>query len=221
MRYVTLEAVTDEYDNKPGFKIKGTPSFDGFMADRTGEMIAHDIVEHQNGLDPMGAVWDELEALGGIWHCRGRWGDIGRESIHSAETNVASDITRMFVEWDGYNGPHSMRTQAHDYDESFREIIAIARHDIPREYDNYGDGTGEHLANLDAYLDLALHRMRTGYRKAQRRFDERFGSNNQYRAIKEAVEKACRHIDYEGQQFRLAYGAGEATVNEIYESDDY
>lgn len=209
MKYATLCVVQDEYSLDLGFKVKGTPSFESFMADRTGTMIAHDIVEHQNGLAYMGAVWDELEALGGVWHCRGRWGDIGEGSIHSPQVHVASDIIRMFGEWDGENGPFSIRTKAHVYDDDFFGIIDIARKGIKDEYDDCD------VEQVDQFLNLALHRMRNGYRKCECRFGERFGSNNQYRAIKYAVFRAIPLIEFEGQEFRLAYGKEEATVREI------
>ncbi len=79
MRHVRLVATSDEYDNELGFKIKGTTAFEGFMACRNGELTAHDLLEHQNGLAAMGTVWDELEAIGGIWQVRGRHGDMAQE----------------------------------------------------------------------------------------------------------------------------------------------
>lgn len=91
MRYVTLIARSDDYDSKPGLAIKGVSDFEGFMADREGTITAHDLLEHQNGARHMGPVWDELEALGGIWQIRGRWGDmceLSGRSMHSPETGV-------------------------------------------------------------------------------------------------------------------------------------
>lgn len=223
MRYVRLVAVSDEYDSTPGLIVKGTPQSEGMMADRDGLLIAHDLIEHQNGARNIGTVWDELEALGGIWHARGRWGDMMSEhgQMHSPATHVASDITRMFIEDWGSECPppkHRLKaTRAHDHDEDFLEIIAIARHDIPREY---GDDEFLNRDDLEQYLSEALHRMRTGFRKANRRFGSQFASNNQMRAIKRAVESVAKHIDYEGQEFLLSYGDGEATCRELYEDFD-
>jgi len=221
MRYVTLEACSDEYDTSLGFKIEGTPSFDGFSADRDGLMIAHDLIEHQNGLSNMGPVWDEIEALGGVWHCRGRWGDLGTSNYYSPEENLASDLVNMFSDWDGWNGPHSMATLPHDQDEAFRYIIQKAREDIPEEYDRETFCEFYLNGRMDEYLNLALHRMRTGYRKCNRRFGDQFRSNNQLGAIKIEVEKSVKWIDFEGQRFRLAWGAGQASIDEIYDEGGY
>lgn len=229
MRYVKLIATADEYDTAPGFKIDGARAFEGFMACRDGTLTAHDILEHQNGISEIGSVWDELEALGGIWQVRGRHGDLLQRTpnIHSPAANVASDVTRMFSEWIWtdcrYCGPHSNRTQAHVYDDDFREILDIARHDIPHEFEPDGANGGPDWTpeDLELYLACALHRMRTGFRKAERRFGTHFGGHNLFREIRDAVEKAAKWIDYEGQEFRLAYGNGEARCYEIAMPDDY
>jgi hypothetical protein len=216
MRWLTLEAVSDDYDNKPGFALHGAKRYEGFMADRTGDMLAHDIVEHQNGLRAIGPVWDELQAMGGVWHTRGRWGNIGTGN-HSPQVNVASDIVNMarevacrsFRDFDAM-GPRPKATHLHVYDDDFQEILKIAAKDIPGELDDLS-------LDVDQYLAEALHHMRTGYRKAERRFGDRFASANQYGAIKREAERMARYIDYEGQLFRLGWGNGECVISEIWE----
>jgi hypothetical protein len=236
MRYVRLIAASDGYDDKPGLIVKGTPQIDGMMADREdGGLIAHDLLEHQNGSRHIGYVWDELEALGGIWHVRGRHGDLMTKhgSMYSVAENVASDLTRMFSDWLSEGAPpfeHRVKaTRPHDYDEDFLEIIAISRRDIPREHNDMGSGepgeppngwTSELREHLEAYLTEALHRMRTGYRKAERRFGREhdyFYGHSLYAAVKQAVADAARSIEYEGQEFILGYGERDATCRPVYE----
>jgi hypothetical protein len=221
MRHVRLIATADEYDKSPGLIVKGTPMDDGMMADRDGLLIAHDLIEHQNGSKHIGRVWDELEALGGIWHARGRWGDLMQkhETMYSPAQNVASDLTRMFGEdWQNEFPPRKHRLKATrpcDHDEDFLEIIEISRHDIPREHEETDRD------EMERYLGEALHRMRTGFRKANKRFGTRFASNSQMRAIKDAVESVARYIEFEGQEFVLSYGNGDATCREFYYEEDY
>lgn len=234
MRHVRLIAATDEYDTELGFKIKGTPDFEGAMVCRGGTLTAHDLLEHQNGLANMGAVWDELEALGGIWQVRGRHGDMATErpSYHSAATSVASDITRMFSEFssDPYFGPRWLRagSRAHLFDDDFREIIEIARHDIRLEYTDMGCGSPGEDANgwnpelhelFEQYLTFALRRMRVGFRKAEKRFGDRFIGYDLFCDIRDAVKRATKSINFEGQEFRLSYSLnGAVTCSEIYEN---
>lgn len=231
MRYVRLVAVCDEYDCEPGLVVKGTPMFEGMMADRGGEMIAHDLLEHQNGVKAIGPLDDELEALGGIWQVRGRHYDMCRDGrdYHSPQAHIASDIINMFRDIDGSYWLPSIgqyRTHRCDYDEDFQDIIEEARKGIRAEYTDMGRGDPDEdeqgwtadLFNIrDAYLDNALHLMRRGFRKAQRRFGDGYVGINQFKAIKQAVK--LHRPEFEGQEFRLAYGNGEARVDEIYEED--
>ena len=206
MRSVRLIAASDDYDATPGLIIKGTPSFDGLMADRTGMMIAHDLLEHVNGLKHMGPVWDELEALGAIWQVRGRHGDLmqDRPSWHSPQSNVAADVVNMFDGWDGEAGG-SVRTHAHDYDDDFRDIIQIARQDIPK---NWPEAKS---ADIEAYLTVVLHRLRTGFRKAEKRYGAHFDGHNLFYAVREAVKAVLAVVEYEGLEFVLTYRDGVAT----------
>lgn len=241
MKAIRLVTATDEYDSDtPGFVLKGCKEFEGLMADREGGLTAHDVLEHQNGIAGMGPVWDELEALGGVWFVRGRFGDMltkGR-SYHTAEANTASDLTRMFSDYstDPDNGPGGLRTgsRPHAYDDEFAEIIAIARRDIPREYTDMGDGSEDEDENgwspelhalFEDYLTLALHRMRAGFSKAARRFgrlsDNQFYAGNLFVAIRDAVGEAAREIEFEGQEFILRYGNGEATCRPVYTPEEY
>lgn len=225
MRSIRLIAASDEYDSTLGFVLKGCKSFDGLMADRDGLLTAHDICEHQNGIKNMGPVWDELEALGGIWYCRGQWGDLLTDAgrAYSPAQNIASDVTRMFFEWLNSDqqalGPNGLRAGSRPslWDDDFAEVIQYARNDIPGELEPE-DYTSE---QLETYLTLALHRMRAGFRKAARRYERkgasRFAGNEQMRAIRDAVARAVKCIEFEGQEFILSYGNGAAQCRETWE----
>lgn len=222
MRAIRLIAVSDDFNKEPGLKIKGTPDFEGFMADRSGDTIAHDLLEHQNGVANMGPVWDELEALGAIWQVRGRHGDmITGSGYHSPQVNCASDASRMFREWlltdDRYCGPGNGRVgiRPHLYDEDFCEILDLARQDVLKNYESEYDETYEG-DYLETYMTFALHRMRAGFRKAERRFGSQFCGHSTYRAIVDAVALTAKNIEYEGQEFILRYGNCDATLREVY-----
>lgn len=218
MRAVKLIATYDEYDDRNlGLMLQGVAKSEGFMACRDGSVIAHDLLEHQNGVSNIGPVWDEMEALGGIWYCRGQWGDLmnGR-SYHTPAYNIAHDVTRMFEQWrdqeHAYCGPGYGRIgiRAHDYDEDFREIVGQAKAMIFQEADeNWND------ADLEQYAQFAMHRLRSGFSKAKRRYEghgkSRYYGHGMFRAIKEAVAPQIKHLDWEGQELVLRYGNGEAT----------
>lgn len=235
MRTVILEARSDDYDSAPGLAVAGTRDFEGFMADRGGLLIAHDLLEHQNGIHHIGPVWDELEALGAVHQVRGRHGDMLQDhpSYHSVAVNLASDLTRMFQEYasnpDTGPGGLAVGSRPHDYDDDFREAIELARRDIPSECNDMGRGEPDEDENgwspelhalFEEYLTLALHRMRAGFRKAQKRFGDGYYGSGLFVAIRDAVKGAARDCEYEGQRFRLTYGNREAHCVELYEAED-
>lgn len=218
MRHVRLIAVCDEYDTTPGFALKGAPvTVEGFAADRDGVLIAHDLLEHVNGREHIGTVWDELEALGAIWQVRARHGELftGRPQHHSVHVDIASDLTRMFPEWlmQGPYRPSGHRistTRACEADDDFLDCIERARADIPGEHDDCD------RLEIEPYLTEALHRMRTGYRKALRKYGDGYKGANLFTAIREAIQ-AGYPPEVEGQEFTLSYNQAGAFLTERYE----
>lgn len=214
MRYIRLETGSDEYDTSLGFKFKGAGQYEGLMVDRDGMLTAHDILEHQNGAKNIGSIRDEMEALGGGWQVRGRWGDMCREGGNQGPiANFASDFVRMARDgfWENWTPPKQGK-RAHLYDDDFRSILEDARPQIRAEIEDM---------EADDYLQTALQLMRVGFNKAERRFGDRFAGINQFKAIQEAVAKAVKWIDWEGQEYLLAYGNGEAKCYPAEAVDDY
>lgn len=222
-RTLTLVAKVDDDFGTLGLVIKGAGHAQVNSASE-GLLIAHDIIEHVNGLSRIGPIDDELEALGAIWTVRGQFCDIARPSrSHGPEDDIASDVTRMCVDmlhgaYYPYPRGRPLRTVAHEHDEAFRTILDKARHDIPAEYSERL--THAQASHVEGYLLDALHYMRRGARKLTRRYPDAMAANRQFWAIAEAVEPYAKHAELEGMRYRLIYGNGEATCSEIYD-DDY
>lgn len=219
MRHVRLIAVCDEYDTAPGFALKGAPVHaDGFASDRDGILIAHDLLEHVNGREHIGTVWDELEALGAIWQVRARHGELftGRPSHYGTHENLASDLVRMFPEWCAEGAPpraHLIkRTRPCDHDADLLEVIGYARRDLPREW----EGDDLDLTAMDCYLTEALHRMRTGYRKARRKYGDGYKGANLFTSIRDAI-KGGYPPEFEGMEYTLSYNQAGAFLTERYD----
>lgn len=65
-----------------------------------GLLVAHDLIEHVNGLDRIGTIADELQALSGVWLTRASHGTLRRDNIGSAvapDDNVWADVQNMGV----------------------------------------------------------------------------------------------------------------------------
>lgn len=240
MRYIRLVAVNDQFDVNPGLMIKsGTmpDSHDDDMiaADRDGTLLAHDLLEHQNGVNNIGPIWDELEALGGLWFVRGRWGDLMTDqmSYYSPAHNIASDIANMwedlfhcdYVEHENMLGRHKLNTKAHDYDCDFLEIIRRANKDITARMKELCDQEGDLERCIETrrqILRASLHHMRIGFNKAKRRFGDnhyRFKANDMFRRVRDAVRDAHKMVRFEGQEFILGYSSTGAMVREVYEEE--
>lgn len=225
MRRVVLVAKRDDSTGELGLMIRGAHGYEVNSANE-GLLIAHDLIEHPT-LEGLGRIDDELEALGAIWMCRGRHGELnktGAGSAHSIEANIAGDVTRMYASI--YNAEAyfpfdtvTLRTRPHDHDDAFLEIIDIARKEIPSELEASGleRASNPHIyARIEDYLAAALHYMRRGARKLMRRYPGQYDANNQFWAIAEAVEPYCKP-EYEGAEYVLTFGNGEARCEEKYD----
>lgn len=211
MRYVRLEAYEDEL-GELGLIIKGTPKTEDIIADRNGGLLAHDLLEHQQGLDKIGCCEDELIALGAVWQVRGRWGDFltGRPLYMRTTEALAVDVSSV---WDSlgrgdwWPGTKQYHTRPHDEDDAFDEILAYARSSL----DVWDSENGP---DPDVFLADAKHLLRIGYRLAHRRFGHSTRGYDTFRAVRDAVARCAANPDYEGQEFILAYGDGRARCYE-------
>lgn len=202
MRSVQLVPFVSDMTGDNGLIFLGTEG-DEIVSDTEGGLLAHDLVEHQNGFARIGCPMDELEALGGVWHTRGRWGDFRNTRFSPAET-IANDVGQVANDAHHWT-PLNLTTRAHDHDDDFNEILVHARKSLEnRDYDLAEDFP------IEAYLADARSLMRTGFNKANRRFGTGFKSNSTYRAVKAAVAPFCK----DPTPCTLRYGNGEATCHE-------
>ena len=222
MIYRTLTAREDDSTGETGLSLDGVVVMESYPSvAMEGRLIAHDILEHQNGLHNIGSIGDELEALGGVWFVRGQWGDITRDhNVNSAEQHVASDVMNMamlFADGVGFHYPVP-NTYSHYQDDSFQCIIDLGRKDYRAEWECSNE---DNPPPIPEYFNACLHYMRSGYNKANRRFGNGSWSNNLFWEIAEAVDPYAKHIDYEGQRFRLGYDSNQVTCCEIIEDEEY
>jgi len=200
MRYVKLIAAYDDYDSsRLGLAVKGLDlNLDGIFVDRIGHGTAHDLLDHQNGVHNIGPVWDEMQALGGLWHNRGRDGDLGDDyrGFYTPAKRVAINFEQFIDDGmpeDLWQPGVSRMSQPHDYDEDFDEIIGYV---------------SSYFIN-DEFRAAAKHNLRIGFNKARRR-----GHNlEQHMAIVNVVKHALAHdVHTAGQEFNLGYGNNLARI---------
>lgn len=225
MRRVPLIAVTDEYDSAPGLAIKGAHVAADFMADRDGRLLTHDVLEHLNGPQQIGSVWDECEALGAYIYVRGQFGGDSVESRYrpfSLADNLAADLSRMFGQWRGescFEGPHA-RTRCKPLDHwiecELDSAMAKTRADARTECESEFEEDSERAeSDLERYLVFARERFRYGYRKAARRYRNADSAFALFETIKAALVAFTKRGElFEGAEYVLEYGRGRARVYE-------
>jgi hypothetical protein len=233
MTSVRLQCVKDLAIGELGLIVKGTVLYDFPMATYAGFGIAHDLIEHQNGVHNIKSIGDELEAIGGIWHARGQWGDIRRDSYggyYSPEESISQDVYTLAALYitrvKSFNWPQH-KTRPHRWDDSFYSILEIAKPKILEQIES-GDLKSyrietelmreRYISRMNTFFNDAIHYMRTGVRKAEKRFGEGPKANTLFWNIAEAVEPFAKHCEYEGQEYILTYNWNEAKCREVYES---
>lgn len=217
MKHVILTARVDDETGELGLVADGL-AVEGMPSVATeGLQIAHDLIEHQNGIAAIGGIDDELEALGALWYVRGQFGSLrrdGRGSAYTVHQNIAADVANMFT--DSLNGSYvapALRTRIHGDDDDFRKILKEAREIIESEA-KYDDRVTRR--NTDEFLRAACSRLRIGYRKAARRFGSAIAAHDLFWRIADAVQPYARNCEIEGQQFLLSYNGERAYCEEFY-----
>lgn len=223
MKTVTLVCREDCSTGELGFVIQGTKEIDHPMVALEGHLIAHDLLEHVNGVDAIGSVDDELEALGGVWYCRGQFGILRRDNVgsaHAPETHLAYDIANLA---EIYNRGVNFRTPIPDsapciFDDTFNFAIDEAKELVKGEIDE--DEVDEE--RLDEYFDACIHYLRAGYWKIVNQWPDASLLNTLFWNVVDACRNYVRYPEYEGQQLILRYypDTGRAVCEEVWEDED-
>lgn len=218
MRHIKLIVQQDDDLGESGLVIKGLPVVDGeLMITMEGRLIAHDLIEHVNGIKAIGSIGDELEAFGASWFVRGQYGDYSRvgASCYSPEETLSMDITNLATKYliggEGFGIATKRTKKLNDYtEESFKEILALAKVETHNEL-TYIDAdlvAGDIERSIEEFFLHALGFLRTGWRKAVRRSGDSGGSMNAlFWNIAEAVDVALKRTGElcPGQEFILIY----------------
>ena len=178
---------------------------DLYMVSPDPIQIAHDYCEHVNGIDQIGSIHDELEALGGIMFVRGYNEILRRDNVgifYNFDQNIAADIVRMYGEREITDFTPCDKSDWAKAD----GIIYEARKGIIEEYWSSGIDYREYRA----YIDSCAAYMEQGYNKAEQRYPSRMVANDLFWAMFEAVETI--ECDYEGQRFELSIDEAKARV---------
>ena len=197
---------------------------DDYMADTTGVLMAHDLLEHVNGPEHIGSIGDELMALGAIWYGRGETGNLNNRDnagrYYTPEQNVASDISRMARDFSykGFEFLQPEQTET-DQDETFRYMIAYALKDARHEFNDW-DEYREALPELRRYARNCLAFIQAGYNKAAELHECPYEYATLFWSVADALQPYAEHAEYVGQQYTLTiFDDGRVFIEEYFEDD--
>lgn len=223
---VKFEVIECQVTGGIGLAFAGKQVHEDYIAVAQGFVLAHDLVEHPNGIENIGGVGDELEATGSIWYTRGQHHDMQRpdRGIYSPEESLAYEILENFRYWLQRGHEFDMpvpRSKPCVYDESIREILRLGVKLIRSgEDDLWDDEESLKVKDIAIFISACKHFMRSGIVKQQARFPlHQFEANNEFWNVQEAVEPFASRLEYAGQTFDLCWGGGEATMTETFEEE--
>ncbi|CAA0365212.1 hypothetical protein ALT721_800016 [Alteromonas alvinellae] len=173
----------------------------------TGTLLAHDYVEHVNGINAIGSVEDELSAIAVAWAVRVRYSSV------ITEVGLSRDLVELY---DIYARSAEQRkvpiTHKHIFDEDFLAIIELARNSCRRESDNYT------ASSFEDFTKYALAYMRKGIRQFYRKYASTWPESQAWDNFL-AIEAAVKNADLiEGAEYQLELKDGYARLEmkEIY-----
>jgi hypothetical protein len=221
------DAVTGEM----GLKLAGLPDID-WDASMTmeGRLIAHDLLEHVNGVENIGGIGEELQAMGGAWFVRGQFNDVTRSfNYNTAYEHIASDISNMARDYASGEsfGTKVPRTYSSEWDSDFEDIINIAKDSAKSDLKDVilcdgKDEAREYKKRLKKYFKAVIHFMRSGIRKATRKYKKATVVNTLFWDIAHAVDAIIPEVDYCGQEFILTidYRNNRVYCEQYYEYEE-
>ncbi len=176
---IHLTAKTCLETGELGIIINGTNVDDNIFVVFSGRGIAHDLVEHVNGVDSIGTVTDEFQALGSLWYTRGETGTITDDGMVNDLLGLVGGYTINGL------GPVIPEQPESDYDNTFEWVIESFMEKVGRELDDEDDVN----INLDLFCDQALKGFRLGVEKQEKRFSTPWKAYELFQQVQDTLNK--------------------------------
>ena len=174
-----------------------------------GRLLAHDVVEHVNGIRKIGSFTDEFEALGALMFVRGTHADFG---YFNAEESIAADFTFLAEDWhltaeEDLSYSREPRKQGY-LDELWEDIKWHIEY--PNEM---------LISERREFANSARVYFKRGYLKALRKYGDEFSAFSLFETIKYSFDRMFPkgfHEYQEGTRIILRYDIQNARANLSY-----
>lgn len=177
----------------------------------TAEVFAHDMIEHINGVDAIGTVEDELEALGVVLWIRGLAGELDK-GIHNRYENIAHDLDSLF----------EVTSLCPDNEDFGKTMRLIERPDEETQVDDEIDQAilafNDESEGKEEFSEIARAYMELGAVKAKRKYGHWNTAwalfDNAKSAFEEVKERLFDEFEaYKGAEFTVRVTPGEFEVS--------
>ncbi len=243
MNTVILKLSQDDNMGDNGFILKGMPSneYGDFAAAFDGLVVAHDVMEHLNGPEKIGSVWDEFIALGAMWFIRGS--SLGGP-IYSPTDSLMEEIKRAACTYFAHGEPgwdfpvYSRRPSEKlrlklPYDGGmFGEIEYLFRDSkelrdlfVKEVFENSGSDSRTRASAFNFWESYKIRieaHVEWGFVRAFDKYKHPYEAHDQFKAISAAADKLIKNRGdyYEGAEFKLTYGEGKAYIDPAWEDEE-
>ncbi len=184
--------------------------------------VAHDLFEHQQGVDQIGTIEDEFTALGAMWYIRGDWEQLDPESqnihpesqnIHPASYHIASDVLNSWYLYasTGYDVAVPDLERNDGFDTGMFDTYSKAREWI---LDEHKDDCGFTFARFRAFMRSFLYNFQKGLTMAEERFGSQQNASILFWNVVDVIQDQCQHLE-PGESFIVKWSEAESELDNV------
>lgn len=161
----------------------------GFEADcefYRGELAAHDLIEHLNGIEKIGPVEDELQAIAASWYCRAQFGD--RITFEGLASDIANNLTYC-EHRDLKEAPIDLEKFAKKWDCEYKQFEILVAEAREKPWNEISEQTNRNYTR-------ALGWLCEGYRRTEERYPDAAAMNGLFHAVKDYFDNRLKDFIY-------------------------
>lgn len=229
MKHIRFVAVEDTDYGWLGIKFKNPKKLcNGRFTITTGDLLAHDCIEHQQGHARIGSIGDEMLALGGVCFARGQWGYLREDAswytpVESLSHDITGEMARLYLEEKIPFRQKLVRCRGEDPSGIVDNVIECARENWDTQYESYDEIDAElRQADVDNYLESCRQYMLQGSLLSLRRFGSAIDAHEMFWEIERQSKFVLKDLEYPGQEFLLSYDFNRnVTFKEVHPTERY
>jgi hypothetical protein len=189
--------VVENYDyDTYGLMFENIKNQKGYQPATSGRVIAHDLVEHVNGLGAIGTIHDELEALAGVVFVR-----FGSGIVYGSFAGLGGDLTEL----------GNLYFRGIPIRKSYQREINDPDLDTTFDYlwDETSFDSSATSEQIEEFKKIARTFFKRGYKKHERKWRSPCESGALFSAIERAVDQVIPRygfgIEDEGRRFVIEW----------------